>query len=244
VFEPRVLVTGIERRGARVNALETTQGRVETETLVIASGIWSPLVAQLAGVAVPLVPMEHQYVETEPIAELAGRVLPNVRDPDRLVYARIKGDGLSVGGYERNPRALASAIPQGPDPTTLSFDPQRFEALWQGALTRFPALAASSLARKVNGLESFTPDGAFLLGPSRDVEGLWIACGFCAHGVSASGGVGKAMAEWIVEGRPSLDLSAMDIGRFQATAPAGQRLLDAVRQVYSTYYDLAPTPDA
>ncbi|MGD9720148.1 MAG: FAD-dependent oxidoreductase [Pirellulales bacterium] len=239
-FQPQTRVTAIDLRGQGVSAVQTTSGRVETKTLVIAAGIWSPLVAQLAGIAVPLVPMQHQYVETEPIEELVGRTLPNVRDPDNLVYARLKNDGLSLGGYERNPRALAGAIPAGPDPTQLVYDERHFDVLWQSAVRRFPALAKTRLARRVNGLESFTPDGAFLLGPCSTVRGLWVACGFCAHGVSAGGGVGKAMAEWIVEGRPALDLSGMDIGRFGKAPPAGDELVAAVRQVYSTYYDVTP----
>jgi 4-methylaminobutanoate oxidase (formaldehyde-forming) len=239
-FLPHTRVTAIERRAQRVTAVETTAGRVETETLVIAAGIWSPLVAQLAGVAVPLVPMQHQYVETEPIEDFAGRTLPNVRDPDHLVYVRLKNDGLTVGGYERNPRALAGAIPQGPDPTTLAYDERHFDVLWRNAVRRFPSLAKSRPARKVNGLESFTPDGAFLLGPCPAVKGLWIACGFCAHGISAGGGVGKAMAEWIVEGRPPMDLSGMAIGRFGEAPPSGNELMAAVRHVYSTYYDVTP----
>ncbi len=167
-----------------------------------------------------------------------------MRDPDHLVYARVKNEGLSVGGYERNPRALTGAIPAGPDPTTLAFDEGHFDVLWQNAVRRFPALATSRPARCVNGLESFTPDGAFLLGPTSAVRGLWIASGFCAHGISAGGGIGQAMAEWIIEGRPSLDLSDMDIGRFGAAVPAGEALVAAVRQVYSTYYDVTPASTA
>jgi 4-methylaminobutanoate oxidase (formaldehyde-forming) len=184
--------------------------------------------------------MQHQYVETEPIEALTGCALPNVRDPDNLVYVRLKNDGLSVGGYERNPRVFTGSIPGGPDPTTLGYDEQHFDPLWQSAVRRFPVLATSRPARRVNGLESFTPDGAFLLGPSSEVQGLWVACGFCAHGISAGGGIGKAMAAWIIDGRPPLDLSGMDINRFGAAPPRGEALIAAVRNVYSTYYDIAP----
>jgi 4-methylaminobutanoate oxidase (formaldehyde-forming) len=228
-----------------VRTVETTAGRIETETLVVACGIWSPTVAGLAGVSVPLVPMQHQYHETEPLPEITaaigseGRTLPNVRDPDHLVYARVKNGGLSVGGYERNPRAWAAPIPSGENPTVLTYDAAHFAPMWQAAMQRFPMLARSQPTRQVNGLESFTPDGSFLLGPIAAVKGMWIACGFCAHGVSASGGVGKAMAEWIVEGKPQQDLSAMEIGRFGANPPSGEELIASVKQVYGTYYDIA-----
>lgn len=245
-FEPRVRVSAIEQDRGRVEAVETTAGRIETETLVIACGIWSPVVAGLAGVSVPLVPMQHQYHETEPLEPITaataklGRPLPNVRDPDNLVYARVKNGGLSVGGYERNPRPWSAPIPGGENPTVLTYDAAHFEPLWQAALQRFPMLGESRPTRQVNGLESFTPDGAFLLGPIAKAPGLWIACGFCAHGVSAGGGVGKAMAEWIVEGQPQQDLAGMEIGRFGAEPPRGEELIARVKQIYGTYYDIAP----
>jgi len=245
-FRPRARVTAIERKADRVSAVETTAGRIETASLIVACGIWSPVVAGLAGVGVPLVPMQHQYHETEPLEEIAdaaaklGKPLPNVRDPDNLVYARVKNGGLSVGGYERNPRAWTAAIPGGENPTVLTYDAAHFEPLWQAAVRRFPMLAASKPTKQVNGLESFTPDGAFLLGPIAAVGGMWIACGFCAHGVSAGGGVGKALAEWIVEGKPQQDLAGMEIGRFGTRPPAGEALVARVSQVYGTYYDIAP----
>jgi 4-methylaminobutanoate oxidase (formaldehyde-forming) len=245
-FQPHARVTAIERKGGRVSAVETTAGRIETEALVVACGIWSPAVAQLAGVSVPLVPMQHQYHETEPLSEILdatarlGKPLPNVRDPDKLVYARVKNGGLSVGGYERNPRAWSAAIPVGENPTVLAYDAAHFAPLWEAAVERFPMLAESRPTKQVNGLESFTPDGAFLLGPIGAVPGMWIACGFCAHGVSAGGGVGQAMAEWILQGKPQQDLSGMEIGRFGATPPAGEELVSRVRRVYGTYYDVAP----
>src|SRR5947209_20622520 len=103
----------------------------------------------------------------------------------------------------------------------LPFDAGQFASLQDGLLHRFPILRDASWAQEVNGLESFTPDGEFLLGPAPDVRGLWFACGFCAHGVSGGGGVGKVMAEWIAEGEPSLDLWHMDVRRIGAYAASG-----------------------
>jgi 4-methylaminobutanoate oxidase (formaldehyde-forming) len=152
--------------------------------------------------------MQHQYVTAGPIQELRGRTVPNLRDPDNLVYLRQDGDSLKVGGYEHNPAPYdGDRIPPGPNPTTRAFDPDRFDPLWRAAVERVPALGSAGLTRQVNGLESFTPDGEFLLGPASEAQGIWVACGFCAHGVSGAGGVGRLMAEWIVEGEPSLDLA-------------------------------------
>jgi glycine/D-amino acid oxidase-like deaminating enzyme len=234
---------------------------VHTDTLVVAAGIWSPAIGRMAGVPLPLVPMQHQYVITHPVPELSGRTLPNLRDPDKLVYMR-QGHSLeagpasageamarapiaaaeariTVGGYERNPRASSvSAIPSGANPTVLSFDPDHFAPLERAAIERVPALAAAGVEFGVNGLESFTPDGEFLLGPTNRLGGFWAACGFCAHGVSSAGGVGKLLAEWIVEGKPSLDLSAMSPDRFARKVIDEPWIAQEACRVYSTYYDI------
>jgi 4-methylaminobutanoate oxidase (formaldehyde-forming) len=109
----------------------------------------------------------------------------------------------------------------------------------QGSIERIPALEHIELAKRVNGLESFTPDGEFILGESPDVKGFWAACGFCAHGVSGSGAVGKMIAEWIVDGEPSLDLWHMDIRRFGAYTASRRYISTRVHEVYSTYYDIS-----
>lgn len=238
-FHANARVLGLETFNGQIRAVETMAGRIETEVLVIAAGIWSPLIGRMAGISLPLTPMQHQYVVTASLPELAGCSVANLRDPDKLVYLRQREDTLIVGGYERNPRTFASdAIPDRSDPTVQTFDRRHFEQLLRPAAERVPCLATVELAQCVNGLESFTPDGEFLLGPSRQVQGLWAACGFCAHGVSGAGGVGKALAEWIVEGRPSLDLSSMALDRFGAQAADQGFIEDGARRVYGTYYDL------
>jgi 4-methylaminobutanoate oxidase (formaldehyde-forming) len=238
-FRPNTRVRGFDLAGGRVRGLETSAGRVATETVVVCAGIWSPRLGGLAGVALPLTPMQHQYAETEPLPELAGKTVPNLRDPDNLVYLRQKGRSLVFGGYERDPRPLAvEEIPQRPDPTVLAFDAAHFEPLRRGAAARVPAVGTAGLARAVNGLESFTIDGEFLLGPSPAVGGFWAACGFCAHGVSGGGGVGKVVAEWIVNGDPGLDVAHMALGRFGGQAPDAEAVRRGACAVYSTYYDL------
>ena len=106
----------------------------------------------------------------------------------------------------------------------------------RGACRRVPSLNNAPLAKVLNGIESFTPDGEFILGEAPEVKGFWTACGFCAHGVSGGGGVGKAMAEWIVEGKLSLDLSSMDIRRFGGKPMSAPELLASTRQIYHDYY--------
>ncbi len=239
-FYAHTPVTGIEVANGRVQAVVTPQGRIRTEVVVVAAGIWSPRIGRMAGVSLPLVPMQHQYVMTGPLLELSGMTVPNVRDPDKLVYFRQDGDCLVLGGYERDPVAFAvDAIPEGENPTVHPFDAPRFASLLAGGVERVPALRETELVKRVNGLESFTPDGEFILGESPDVRGFWAACGFCAHGVSGAGGVGKMIAEWIAEGEPGLDLWHMDIRRFGAYTASRRYISTRVHEVYSTYYDIS-----
>lgn len=238
-FYPRTPVSAIEVKGRRVRAVVTSAGRIETEVVVVAAGIWSPLIGRLAGVDIPLTPLQHQYVITEPMPELRSRIVPNFRDPDKLFYMRQNGESLVIGGYERPARPWdVDAIPTGADPTVRSFDPVQYEPIRRYAIERIPSLASVGVTRQVNGLESFTPDGEFLLGPASEVEGFWAACGFCAHGVSGAGGVGKVMAEWIANGDPGLDLSAMDLRRFRGRALDKAAIQKGACEVYDTYYDI------
>jgi 4-methylaminobutanoate oxidase (formaldehyde-forming) len=222
-----------------VAAVITNAGRIKTEIIIVASGIWSPLVGLLAGVSLPLTPMQHQYVVTGDLPALVGKTVPNLRDPDKLIYLRQREQSFVIGGYERTACPWdVDAIPQRADPTVLSFDPARFESLRRGAIERVPALKGVEFARRVNGLESFTPDGEFLLGPAPEVKGFWAACGFCAHGVSSAGGVGKVMAQWIVNGNPGFDLSAMSLQRFAGKTMDKRTIQAEASRVYSTYYDI------
>jgi glycine cleavage system T protein len=239
-FYPDTCVSGIEVGNGRVQAVQTSRGRIRTEIVVVAAGIWSPRIGRMVGVAIPLIPMQHQFVMTGPLPELAREgSIPNLRDPDKLVYFRQDGQCLVLGGYERNPAAFdVDAIPDGSNPTVLNFDPPRFAGLLDAAIERVPNLRNVELVRQVNGLESFTPDGEFILGEA-EVRGFWAACGFCAHGVSGAGGVGKMIAEWIVDGEPSLDLWHMDLRRFGAYTASRRYIATRVNEVYSTYYDIS-----
>jgi glycine/D-amino acid oxidase-like deaminating enzyme len=241
VFHAHTRVQTIEVHNGRITGLTTSASRIATETLVVAAGIWSPLVGRLAGVSLPLTPMQHQYAVSEAIPGLPEQPLPNLRDPDKLVYLRQRDQSLVFGGYERNPLPFnVDAIPNQPDPTVQAFDAGQFESLRCRTIERVPVLASIGLARQVNGLEAFTPDGEFLLGPAPGVKGFWAACGFCAHGVSGAGGVGKVLAEWIVNGDPGLDLSATALNRFGSQPLEKQAIQQAACKVYSTYYDLPP----
>jgi len=234
----RTRVTAIERdaRG-RVCRVVTDKGEIETEVVVDAGGMAAPDVARLVGVTVPIIPMAHQYLITEPF-DPSLAPLPTLRDPDNLVYWRTEVGGLVMGGYERDPAPFAlDGIPEGFEAQLLTWDYERFEELMEGSIRRVPAMADAQVKKFFNGPEAFTPDGEFILGES-EVPGFWVAAGFCAHGLAGAGGIGKVMAEWIVDGQPEWDLWHMDIRRFGRQYRSQGFTLARTIEVYSTYYDI------
>jgi 4-methylaminobutanoate oxidase (formaldehyde-forming) len=229
-------VTGIRVRRGRVEAVETDRGTIETEIVVNAGGMFAREIGALAGVNVPVVPMAHEYLVLEPSG--LPTEMPTMRDPSLLVYFRPESGGLIMGGYERNcaPWAL-DGIPADFNGKLLEEDWPRFEELMQNALVRVPSLADMGVVRLINGPEAFTPDGEFVLGPS-EVRGFWVAAGFCAHGLAGAGGMGQLVAEWVVEGTPSLDVWHMDSRRFGSAYRSPEYTLARTREIYETYYDV------
>ena len=143
-----------------------------------------------------------------------------------------------MGGYERDPAPFAlDGVPEGFEAQLLTWDYERFEELMEGSIRRVPAMADAEVKKFFNGPEAFTPDGEFILGES-EVPGFWVAAGFCAHGLAGAGGIGKVMAEWIVDGQPEWDLWHMDIRRFGRQYRSQRYTLARTTEVYSTYYDI------
>jgi 4-methylaminobutanoate oxidase (formaldehyde-forming) len=237
-------VTGIEVADGRVRAVDTQWGRVECETCVIAGGMYAAELGRLAGVRVPIVPMAHEYLVTQPFRErTAGDHLPTLRDPDHLIYFREEGAGLIMGGYERRcapwslDEHLVDRIPPDFNGRLLEEDWPRFEEIADASKVRVPAMEDVKVTKLINGPEAFTPDNEFCLGET-DVDGLFVAAGFCAHGLAGAGGIGKVMAEWIVAGEPQIDLWHMDIRRFGPQYRSPRYTLARTREVYETYYDI------
>jgi 4-methylaminobutanoate oxidase (formaldehyde-forming) len=229
-------VTGVKVVRGRVAGVETDRGDIETDIVVNAGGMYARELGALAGVNVPLVPMAHEYLVTKPAGLPAE--MPTMRDPSLLVYFRPESGGLIMGGYERRcaPWAL-DGIPADFNARLLDEDWPRFEELMENAIVRVPALEEMEVVKLINGPEAFTPDGEFILGPS-DVRGFWVVAGFCAHGLAGAGGMGRLVAEWIVEGTPSLDVWHMDSRRFGAAYRSRDHTLARTREVYETYYDV------
>ncbi len=230
----RVTAIGVER--GRVTGVETDRGSIETEIVVNAGGMFAAEIGRLAGVTVPVVPMAHEYLVTKPSG--LPLEMPTMRDPSLLVYFRPESGGLVMGGYERDPAPWGlDGIPADFNGRLLDEDWPRFEELMTNAIVRVPSLEDAEVVRLINGPEAFTPDGEFILGPT-DVRGFWVAAGFCAHGLAGAGGMGKLVAEWIVEGRPSLDVWEMDSRRFGPHYASLDYTLARTVEIYSTYYDV------
>src|SRR6266508_2013732 len=191
---------------------------------------------RLAGVNVPVIPMAHEYLITKPHGVPLD--VPTMRDPSLLVYFRGESGGLVMGGYERHPAPWSlDGIPADFNGRLLAEDWPRFEELMENALVRVPELGDAEVIRLINGPEAFTPDGEFILGPT-DVRGFWVAAGFCAHGLAGAGGMGQLIAEWIVDGQPSLDVWEMDSRRFGPHYESREYTLARTTEIYSTYYDV------
>ncbi|WP_209833879.1 FAD-dependent oxidoreductase [Ruegeria sp. HKCCE3926] len=206
-------VTDIEIEDGKIRAVITEHGRIECEKVICCAGQWSRTFASRFGVNVPLVPMEHQYMVTEPF-DVPGN-LPTLRDPDRLTYYKEEVGGLVMGGYEPNPIPWATkGIPQGFHYTLLDSNFDHFEQLMELALGRVPALENAGVKTLTNGPESFTPDGNFIIGEAPELRNFFVGAGFNAFGIAAGGGAGMALAEWVHKGEPPFDLWSADIRRF------------------------------
>jgi 4-methylaminobutanoate oxidase (formaldehyde-forming) len=232
-------VTGIDIVAGRVAGIRTDQGMIRCEKIVNCAGLWAREIGALAGVAVPLAPIQHQYLITESIPGMP-RNLPTLRDPDRLIYFKEEVGGLVMGGYEHNP------IPWKQDhlPGDFAFQllPENwdhFEPLMEQALGRVPALEKAGIKQMINGPESFTPDGNFLLGEAPEVRNFFVGAGFNAFGIASAGGAGKALAEWVAAGEQPADLWPVDIRRFGAVQRDPRWVLTRTLEAYAHHYAMA-----
>lgn len=241
-------VEGIDVEKGAVRRVRTEWGDIETEIVVNAGGMFAAEIGRMAGVRVPIVPMAHEYLVTQPFPAMeelraGGRHLPTLRDPDLLIYYREDAGGLVMGGYERNcaPWALddhlVDRIPPDFNGRLLEEDWDRFEEITVNSRERVPVMNEITVTKLINGPEAFTPDNEFCLGES-DVRGFFVAAGFCAHGLAGAGGIGKVMAEWISAGEPQMDLWEMDIRRFGPQYRSPGYTLARTRENYETYYDI------
>ena len=228
----------------RITAVHTTHGDIETDLVVAAAGIWAPKVGGMAGVPIPLSPMQHLYAVTTPLPGLAGETediaQPLLRHQDASVYFRQVGESYGIGSYRHEPLLMdADDIPNHENatvpPAEMPFTPSHFETAMTAAGELLPGLKGVGLTRKFNGIFSFTTDGFPILGESPQVQGFWSAQ---AVWITHAGGVGKAVAEWIVNGEPTTDLRECDIRRFHPHALSRPYVRARSAQQYREVYDI------
>jgi 4-methylaminobutanoate oxidase (formaldehyde-forming) len=232
-------VTAIRIENGRTCGVSTPLGDIACEVIVNCAGQWAKEVGRLAGVSVPLQSVQHQYLITEPIAGIP-RNLPTLRDPDRLIYFKEEVGGLAMGGYEPNPIAWAvDGIPPGFHFSLLDSNWDHFEPMMEQALARVPALSNAGIKQLVNGPESFTPDGNFILGEAPELRNFYVGAGFNAFGIASAGGAGKALAEWIAAGEPPMDLWPVDIRRFGSVHRDEAVVRTRTLEAYGKHYTIA-----
>ncbi len=230
-------VEGINLKDGRVCEVVTDKGVIKTEIVVNGSGMWGREVGKMVGLNLPVVPMAHLYIMTKPI-EGVTHSFPNLRDPDLLVYWREEVGGIVTGGYERQPATFGmNGIPKDFKFQLLPPDWERFTPLMENSIRRVPAVEHAEVVKLLNGPEGFTPDGEFLLGPT-SVKGFWVACAFCAHGLAGAGGIGKVMAEWIIDGNPEWDMWRLDVRRFGPNYDSINYTVARTFETYTQYYDI------
>jgi len=234
-----VRVIGFEMKDGRITAVKTTLGDVACEKVVNCAGQWARQVGAMAGINVPLQAVKHQYIITEKIEGLSTDA-PTIRDPDRRTYYKEEVGGLVMGGYEPNPQPwLTGDLPDDWAFRLFDDDFDHFEQHMIQAIERVPALEQVGVKQMINGPESFTPDGNFILGAAPECKNMFVGAGFNAFGIASGGGAGWVLAQWVIDGEAPLDLWVVDIRRFASMHRDRQWVCDRTLEAYGKHYTIA-----
>ena len=235
---PFTAVQGLLRSGDRATGVVTASGEIHARVVVDAAGGWAARVAAGAGIALPLVPVRHQLFITEPIPGVVPE-FPIARVIDANVYVRHERGGLMLGGYEADPLQVdAATLPPAFEMAELPLDIEVLRRLAASVAEQFPIFqdSAIQIAEHRGGLPTITTDDRYLVGPLPGIAGAWVMSGCCVGGLSASPALGEALAEWIVDGRPELDLSEISTARFAGRQIDEAELRERCRQAYASHY--------
>ncbi|MEI9413233.1 FAD-dependent oxidoreductase [Mesorhizobium salmacidum] len=232
-------VTGIITRNGRVKAVETTAGIVNCDSIAICAGLWSREVGAMGNAALPVLACEHFYLLTKPIEGLKGN-LPTLGDHDNHLYFRDDSGGLLTGCFEPHARPIApGALDETFEFGLLPENWDHFEPMMLAAMKRIPALETAEVKMLLNGPESFTPDGMFMLGEAAETRGLFLGCGMNSVGLASGGGAGMNLAHCIVLGRTAYDLSEADAKRFPPVFNSVEHLMARAPEVLGAHYELS-----
>ena len=236
-----VRVTGIELSAHReVTRVITDRGAIRTECVVNAAGEWAPRLCEMVGGFLPTVPLMHQYLTTKPIPDHhLPPTTPVIRDPDNLFYCREDTGAFLVGAFETTPKEWSpEGVPWEFNQQLLSPEWDLFTPVMENAIRRMPILAEAEAVQLINGPDAFTPDGHYALGPMPGLRGFFVAAGGSINGIVGAGGVGKTVAEWILEGDTEFDVHELDVRRFGPHLTHTPYLVEACREVYRFYYHM------
>jgi 4-methylaminobutanoate oxidase (formaldehyde-forming) len=239
IFEG-IKVIGVHRHNGHVTALDwksdDASGRIDCEIIVNCAGQWARDFAANAGVNVPLYSAEHFYVVTQPIQGVTPS-LPVIRDPDGFIYYKEEVGGLVMGGFEPVAKPWnVDPIPDRFEFQLLAEDWDHFEVLMTNAIHRTPCLETAQVKLLLNGPESFTLDGNFILGEAPELDGYFVCAGFNSAGIANAGGAGRLIAEWIVEGEAPFDVFDIDIRRFAPFHANRRHLADRIVESLGLHY--------
>jgi len=238
LFE-RTGVTGILTKYGRVRGVETAQGTVMCDAIALCTGLWSREVGAMAGAEVPVLACEHFYLLTKPIEGIVGNT-PTLSDHDSHLYIRDDSGGLLVGCFEPTGKPIAPGVlNESFEFGLLAEDWDHFEPMMTNALHRLPALEKAEVKMLLNGPESFTPDGTFMLGETAETRGLFLGCGMNSVGIASGGGAGMNLANCIVRGHTAYDLSEADAKRFAPVFNNLDHLMARAPEILGTHYDIA-----
>jgi glycine cleavage system aminomethyltransferase T/glycine/D-amino acid oxidase-like deaminating enzyme len=232
-------VTGVDLNAKRgVGAVLTTDGTIETDTVVNATGMWAPQITAMAGAFTCSIPVDHQHIALHAVeGHELSRETPCFRDTDNLVYGKAESGGVLFGGYEPNPVSRwHDGVPWEHGSLMLAPDHARFQQLMAGAVRRFPFLDTAGVTALVCHPDAMTPDGNPLLGPMPGVRGLWLAAGLSLNGFGGAGGLGKALAELVTTGAAEVDVQPYRPWRFGGPYRDPDFAAAGAREVYKYYY--------
>jgi 4-methylaminobutanoate oxidase (formaldehyde-forming) len=234
-----IRVLAVEQKGNRAIGVRTEQGSIAAEYVVLCGGMWTRELGLKCGVTIPLYPVEHHYVITEPLPG-AFDELPVGRDPDLCIYFRGEGEAVMLGAFQEFSKSwMVDKVPGNFSFQLLEPDWEKFAVPLANGRHRIPALASCKFAKFVNGPESFTPDNNFILGEAPELRNLFVAAGFNSVGIASAGGAGKYLAEWMIAGEPTLDLWSVDIRRFGPWANNRAYLRERVTEVLGLHYQMS-----
>jgi len=231
-----VCVTGFRMDGSRITHVETSEGAVACEGVVNCAGMWARQIGAMAGINVPLQPVKHQYIVTERIEGLSPDAA-TLRDPDRLTYFKEEVGGLVMGGYEPDPIPWVTGdVPADHAFRLFEDDWDHFAQHMEQAIARIPALNEAGVKQMINGAESFTPDGNFILGLAPECANMFVGAGFNAFGIASGGGAGWVLAEWVMKGEAPMDLWVVDIRRFSDLHRDRDWVRERTLEAYGKHY--------